>query len=149
MRRFGNPDSAGSQFMICMSDMTRELDGIYAAFGSEGGEYFGPNERVQGSQGDELPHYNPAVAGNGTGEFIVAWDDYRSGTSDIWLSNYSNDLTWSEDFTAPSASGVGEQSSPSVAVGEDGRIHLAWIERSAIGKPTRIWYAVLDSDTPQ
>mmetsp|Transcript_3222 Transcript_3222/g.7769 ORF Transcript_3222/g.7769 Transcript_3222/m.7769 type:complete len:311 (-) Transcript_3222:77-1009(-) len=33
MRRFGAPDSAGSQFIICLSDMTKELDGNYAAFG--------------------------------------------------------------------------------------------------------------------
>jgi len=33
MRRFDNPDSAGSQFMICMADMSKEFDGNYAAFG--------------------------------------------------------------------------------------------------------------------
>lgn len=33
MRRFGNPDSAGSQFIICMGDMKEELDGHFAAFG--------------------------------------------------------------------------------------------------------------------
>lgn len=33
MRRFNRPDSAGSQFMICVTDMRKELDGNYAAFG--------------------------------------------------------------------------------------------------------------------
>mmetsp|Transcript_12875 Transcript_12875/g.20239 ORF Transcript_12875/g.20239 Transcript_12875/m.20239 type:complete len:315 (+) Transcript_12875:61-1005(+) len=33
MRRFYRPDSAGSQFIICLADMTKELDGHYAAFG--------------------------------------------------------------------------------------------------------------------
>ncbi len=121
--------------------------GIYAAFGSEGGAYFGPNERVQGTQGDELPHYNPAVAGNSAGDFLVAWDDYRSGSSDIWLSRYTDELAWSEDFAVPPASGAGEQSSPSLAMDERGGVHLAWIERSAIGKPTQIWYTSAQRDT--
>jgi len=33
MRRFNAPDSAGSQFIICLSDMTNEMDGNYATFG--------------------------------------------------------------------------------------------------------------------
>jgi len=33
MKRFYNPDSAGSQFIISMSDMKAEMDGNYAAFG--------------------------------------------------------------------------------------------------------------------
>jgi peptidyl-prolyl cis-trans isomerase B (cyclophilin B) len=33
MRRFNRPDSAGSQFIICVTDMSKELDGNYAAFG--------------------------------------------------------------------------------------------------------------------
>jgi len=33
MRRFGNPDSAGSQFIISLSDMKDEMEGNHAAFG--------------------------------------------------------------------------------------------------------------------
>jgi len=33
MRRFGTPESAGSQFIICLTDMQAEMDGQYAAFG--------------------------------------------------------------------------------------------------------------------
>jgi peptidyl-prolyl cis-trans isomerase B (cyclophilin B) len=33
MRRFREPNYAGSQFIICMSDMKAEMDGNYAAFG--------------------------------------------------------------------------------------------------------------------
>jgi len=114
---------------------------IYAALATGGGKAFGPNERVQGDQGDALPHYNPAVAGNSDGAFVVAWDDYRNGTSDIWLSSYSDELEWGDDFTLSAAAGAGEQSNPAVTMGSDGTIHLVWIERSALGQPTRIWYA--------
>ncbi|MBT7046029.1 MAG: hypothetical protein HN977_11650, partial [Gammaproteobacteria bacterium] len=51
--------------------------GIFAALGSD--DSFGPNEKVHSKQGDTLPHYNPATAGNNAGNFAVAWDDYRQG----------------------------------------------------------------------
>jgi hypothetical protein len=115
--------------------------GIFAALGAKGGREFGPNERVHGQRGDELAHFNPAVAGNIEGAFVVAWDDYRNGTSDIWLSTYTGELEWGDDFTPPVAGGEGEQSNPSIAMAADGTLHLVWIERSAIGQSTRIWYA--------
>ncbi|MES9898074.1 MAG: hypothetical protein ABW148_03520 [Sedimenticola sp.] len=115
--------------------------GIYASLGYDGGEEYGPNERVQGKSGDKLPHYNPTVAGNSVGAMIVAWDDYRSKTSDIQLSTYTDDMEWSEDFTPPVASGPGEQSNPSIAMDEAGNLHLVWIEASEMGKPSQIWYA--------
>ena len=102
---------------------------------------FGPNEKVHGETGDRQPHYNPATAGNATGDFIVAWDDYRRGDSDIWLSGYTDDLEWSEDFSPPMASGAGEQSHPSIALDEDGGLHLLWIERADPNAPSRLWYS--------
>ena len=114
--------------------------GIFASLGS--GDIFGPNEKVQGDEGDLLPHYNPAVAGNPAGDFIVAWDDYRRGDADIWLSAYGESLNWGADFSPPPASGPGEQTSPSVALGADGRLHLLWIERSTPDSPSRLWYSL-------
>lgn len=115
--------------------------GIYAALGYNGGEEYELNEKVQGDEGDKLPHYNPAVTGNRAGAVIAAWDDYRSGTSDIWLSANSDGMAWSEDFSPPVASGPGEQSNPSITMDESGKLHLAWIEATAVGMPNRIWYA--------
>ena len=115
--------------------------GIFAALGAEGGDIFGPNEKVHGEQGDKQPHYNPATAGNPAGDFVVAWDDFRNGDSDIWLSNYTDDLEWSEDFSPAVASGAGEQSHPSIALDADGGLHLLWIERSDPNAPSRLWYS--------
>ncbi|MGD8420985.1 MAG: hypothetical protein PVJ78_11140 [Gammaproteobacteria bacterium] len=114
--------------------------GIFASLGS--GDIFGPNEKVQGKEGDLLPHYNPAVAGNPAGEFIVAWDDYRRGDADIWLSAYGEGLNWGADFSPPPASGPGEQTSPSIALDADGGLHLLWIERGSPDSPSRLWYSL-------
>ena len=115
--------------------------GIFAALGSDGGAIFGPNEKVHGEAGDKQPHYNPAVAGNPDGDFVVAWDDFRRGDSDIWLSAYNEDDEWSQDFSPAIASGPGEQSHPSIALDDQGRLHLLWIERADMDAPGRLWYS--------
>jgi len=113
--------------------------GIFAAMGSENS--FGPNEKVHGQPGDKLPHYNPATAGNKAGDFVIAWDDYRRGDSDIWISSFNEDEEWSVDHSPKPASGSGEQSHASVAMDEQGGLHLLWIEREKINAPTRLWYS--------
>ncbi len=114
---------------------------IYAALGSSGGVEFGPNEKVQSNKGDELPHYNPAVAGNEEGYFVVAWDDFRNGNSDIWLSHYNEDSEWNSDFSPSPASGSGEQTHASIALDNKGTLHLLWIERAESNAPSQLWYS--------
>jgi len=115
--------------------------GIFAALGSDGGEIFGPNEKVHGEAGDQQPHYNPAAAGNLAGDFVVAWDDFRRGDSDIWLSSYNDDDEWSQDFSPAIASGAGEQSHPAIALDAQGGLHLLWMERADMDAPSRLWYS--------
>ncbi len=123
--------------------------GIFAALGSDAGEIFGPNEKVHGAQGDRQPHYNPATAGNPAGDFVVAWDDFRSGDSDIWLSAYNDDDEWSQDHAPAVASGAGEQSHPAVVIDDQGDLHLLWLERGNMDAPTRLWYSRGRPATPQ
>lgn len=115
--------------------------GIFAAFGSSDDKSFGPNEKVHGKKGDEQPHYNPSVAGNSAGDFIVAWDDFRNSDLDIWLSRYNDDDEWGDDFSPKVASGPGEQSHASVTLDENGGLHLIWISRDDNSSPTGLWYS--------
>lgn len=116
--------------------------GIFASLGAEAGASFGPNEKVHGEEGDTQPHYNPATAGNQAGDFVIAWDDFRRGDSDIWISAYNPDLEWSQDYAPPVASGDGEQSHPSIALDEKDNLHLLWIERAKLDGPSRLWYSL-------
>lgn len=116
--------------------------GIFAALGSDGGKVFGPDEKVHGQQGDRQPHHNPATAGNARGALVVAWDDFRRGDSDVWLSYYDENDEWSEDLAPAPASGAGEQSHPAIALDDAGRLHLLWLERAAPDAPTRLWYSL-------
>ena len=116
--------------------------GIFAALGADAGRIFGPNEKVHAAQGDMQPHYNPATAGNRSGDFVVAWDDFRNGDSDVWISAYNADLEWSEDTAPAVASGSGEQSHASVFLDEQHNLHLLWIERAQLDGPSRLWYSL-------
>ncbi len=113
--------------------------GIFAAMGSENS--FGPNEKVHGQQGDKQPHYNPAAAGNKAGDFVAAWDDFRHGDSDIWISSYDDNDEWRLDHSPSPASGKGEQSHASIAVDDQGALHLLWVEREKTDGSTRLWYS--------
>ncbi len=113
--------------------------GIYAALGSD--DSFGPNEKVHSQKGDKLPHYNPATAGNRNGDFVIAWDDFRLGNSDIWLSSYDDNSEWTVDYSPVSASGKGEQTHASIALDEKSGLHLIWVEREVKDGPTRLWYS--------
>ena len=115
--------------------------GIFAAFGSASDESFGPNEKAHSEKGDQLPHHNPSVAGNTAGEFVVAWDDFRNGNLDVWLSSYNDDGEWGEDYSPLIASGSGEQSHASIVMDDAGGLHLVWISRDDSSSPTRLWYS--------
>jgi len=115
--------------------------GIFSALGSDSGESFGPNEKVHDNNGDLKPHYNPAAAGNRAGSFVIAWDDFRKGTSDIWLSHYDEDDEWGLDISPVVASGKSEQSHPSVYLDELGGIHLLWLQREDVNAPGQLWYS--------
>ena len=113
--------------------------GIFAALG--GADIFGPNEKVHGNEGDLLPHYNPATAGNSAGNFVIAWDDYRNGNLDVWIGTPDSDLEWGKDYAPAVASGSGEQSHPSIHLDDQDNLHLLWIERSHPDAASRLWYS--------
>ena len=115
--------------------------GIFSALGADWGPAFGPNERVHSQFGDNLPHYNPATAGNKKGDFVVVWDDYRHGNSDIWMSSYDDDSEWTEDYTPAIASGEREQSHPAISLDEQGNLHMIWMDRFDLNSPAQIWYS--------
>lgn len=113
---------------------------IYSAVSDDAGADFGPNELVQDMFGENTPQWHPAVAVGAGGRVVVAWDDPRDGTPDIWLSSRLGPGQWSDDTAVTPAYGPGAQSSPSITFGADGTLHLVWIERLE-DQPRRLLYA--------
>ena len=69
-----------------------------------------------------------AVSANGT--FYVAWADGRNAGrgNDILFSRSTNGLNWSAPATLNTDSGSSDQLMPSLAVGSDGSVTVAWLD---------------------
>ncbi len=114
---------------------------VYAALSEDGGARFGKDGKAQDSFGDAIAQWHAAVAGNRRGDLVIAFDDERDGTADIWLTRLTP-AGWGENHTPPAASGPGRQTDPAIALDESGHLHLAWIDRSDDGA-TRLRYTVI------
>lgn len=118
---------------------------VYAADGDiqssrfEDGAWSAPLT-VARTAGDSL---NPVLALDAKGRPQVAWEDYTFGRREILFSSYAGGA-WSRPFNL-SASPDRESARPTIAVGEDARVHVAWQEEDARDAGCYdIYYAVYD-----
>ncbi|MCU7843135.1 MAG: hypothetical protein KZQ93_04770 [Candidatus Thiodiazotropha sp. (ex Monitilora ramsayi)] len=101
---------------------------------------FRTNEKVQDDFSGLSKQRNATVDGHANGLLVVAWSDEREGHTDVMLS-WREQGEWSDDWTVSVASGAGHQNNPTIALDDDGNLHVAWVERKAIGGTTRLKYA--------
>lgn len=114
---------------------------VYGALSRDGGARFGANEKIQDSFGDSMAQWHPAIAAN-SNKLAVAFDDERDGTADIWLAWKAGD-SWGDNIAVPGASGPGVQTSPSIALDAQDRLHVVWVERRTDGAASRLRYTVV------
>lgn len=134
--------SFGTRFAAAWLDKRDFLSGydVYAALSE--GKGFARDQKAQDSFGDAIAQWHVAAAGNGRGDLVIAWDDDRDGSSDLWLTRLTGN-GYGENFTFPETSGPARQTDPAVALDNAGQLHLAWIERPADSDgPTRLRYGV-------
>ncbi len=126
---FGQP-VFGQQIAAAWLDKRDFLSGydVYAALTEPGSLRFAQDAKAQDSFGDAIAQWHATAAGNARGELVIAWDDDRDGSTDIWLTRLTAD-GYAENFTLPAISGPGRQSDPAIALDDAGNLHLAWIER--------------------
>lgn len=132
--------SAGKRVLAVWMDK-RNFEGgykIYAALSEDGGRHFGRNEEVQDPFGDNVPQWHPDVAVSPAGQMVVAWDDRRDETADLWLSWRTESGEWSDDLAIAPGHGPGEQTHPVITFDAQGVLHVAWVSRDAEG--TRLVY---------
>lgn len=130
----------GSRLMAVWLDKRDFLSGydVYGSFSEDQGQSFGADLKVQDIFGDAIAQWHATVAGNPQGGLVVAWDDDRDGTADIWLTSPNNG-GFAENMAPPPASGPLQQSNPALAMDTAGHLHLVWIEATEAG--TRLRYA--------
>jgi len=113
---------------------------VYAAVSDDGGNSFRPNERVQDDFGDNIPQWHASVAISREGRIIVAWDDTRDDTPDIWFSERTGNGQWSDDENWPDGAGRGAQSYPVLLFDERG-LHAVWLDRDGQHQALRYLFA--------
>jgi len=119
----------------------RDFEGgydVYAAQSEPGGGHFRRNEMVQDEFGNNIGQWHAAIAAQ-SGLLVIAWDDDRDGSPDIWLS-WREAFGWSENIAVPGAAGAGIDTSPAMVVDEGGHLHLVWIEQQNALAPTCLRY---------
>lgn len=112
---------------------------VYAALSTDDGKTFGKNLKAQDSFGDTYAQWHASATGNRKGNLVIAWDDDRDGTSDIWLT-WLTPNGFAENVSPAVAAGSGNQTDPVLALDEADNLYLAWIEADA-GGIMRIRYA--------
>ena len=101
---------------------------VYAAVSHDGGNTFIGNEKVGDMLGANQPQWHAVCAMDGHGHAVVAWDDQRDGSPDIWMS-WRRDSGWGDNDSPKGANGAAEQSHPAIVFDKAGRLHMAFIDR--------------------
>lgn len=72
---------------------------------------------------------SPTIAMDGGGNFVIAWADYRNGTSDIYYQQYNSDgVAQGSNRKANDDAGSEYQSYPTIAIDGEGNFVIAWAD---------------------
>ena len=101
---------------------------IYFAGSSDGGKTFSNNVRLNDDPGTAAQAF-PSLAVNTQGAIAVAWEDFRNGDVDIYMTKSPDGgRTFGPNRRVNDDSGKADQSHPSVALGPSGRVYLIWTD---------------------
>jgi hypothetical protein len=138
---YGN--GTGAMRVVLASDSRREIVGswldkrdfaegydVYAAASRDGGKTFTGNEKVEDMMGANQAQWHAVSAMDSEGHAVVAWDDQRDGSPDVWMSWRVGD-SWSDDESPKGANGDASQSHPAIVFDAAGRLHLVFLDRGA------------------
>ncbi len=112
--------------LVAWHDYRNGMRNVYAQRYDAGGGVSGVNFLVNDDVGSSAQN-DPSISMNSSGEFIVAWHDYRSGNGDIYLQRYDSSGNPIEtNFMANDDGGTSSQSDPSVSLSPSGSFVVAW-----------------------
>ncbi len=111
---------------VAWQDYRRNQADMYFSKSTDGGKTFSPNVRVNDDVGRAGQLY-PSLAVDKLGTVYLAWHDFRKGDQDIYFStSVDGGKTFSPNLRINDDSGTAGQFNPSLAVDENGAVHIAW-----------------------
>ena len=118
-------DSAGN-FVIVWEDKRNGNPDIYGQMFNKDGIPQGSNFRVNDDAGTET-QYNPSIAINNGGNFVIVWEDYRNPSTDIYAQIYNADgIPKGTNFKVNDDAGYTGQYFPSIEMDGEGNFVITW-----------------------
>ena len=119
-------------FVITWYDWRNGSDrNIYAQRYDSSGTPIGTNFKVNDDVGAAQQFY-PVIAMDGSGNFVITWEDYRNGeypsyNSDIYAQRYNSaGTTLSSNYKVNDDVGTAFQYNPAIAMADYGRFVITW-----------------------
>jgi hypothetical protein len=120
-------DSTGAAVVV-WGDPRNGTSDIYCQRFNSNGEKLGVNFLVNDDPGS-CRRGGAAVGMAPYGEFVIAWQDYRSGVSKVWAQRYDREGNcFGGNFMVNDADAAGQQGTPDVAVDSSGAFVVTWID---------------------
>ena len=133
-------------FIITWRDYRNGDSDIYAQRYSSDGTPVGSNFKVSDDT-SSVSLANPSIAADGSGNFIITWQDERNGAPDIYAQRYSSDgTTVGGNFRVTNTSQK-IQENPDVKLWNN-RIYSTWTDNRVGGTGFDIWANILEWDNP-
>jgi hypothetical protein len=126
-------DESGNFVIAWMDDRTNPFSDIYAQRYDSVGSTLGSNFKVNDDAGTAY-HLFPAMAGDGSGNFVIAWEDDRGGDFDVYAQRYDrsgNPL--GSNFKVNDGAGTGWERDISAAMDDSGRFVITWTDQREFG----------------
>lgn len=121
------PHSATGEEQRWEESRTGNAD-LYFARSSDGGKTFSSNVRLNDDPGTAAQAF-PSLTVNTQGAVAVAWEDFRNGDSDVYMTQSSDEgRTFGPNRRVNDDAGKADQSHPSIALGPSGRAYLIWTD---------------------
>lgn len=121
---------------VAWQDNRVSPSGIYLAKSLDGGLSFGSNQKV--SPGAGGGQYTPALATGPKGQVYVAWSEYLPTASRLFFGRSRDGGNHFQSHPIDTSSGV-DQHYPTLAVGLEGDIYVAWTEAAL--RPSQVYFA--------
>ncbi len=138
--------SADGGFVVAWEDRRDGNRDIYMQRFAADGSPLGSNSKVNDDAGTSS-QYSPAVSIDGNGNFVIAWEDNRSGMGDIYAQRYAgNGSPLGVNFLVNDDGAEVYQGSPSVAAEDGGNFVIAWYDDHEVEDNYDVYAQRYDSD---
>jgi len=115
-------------FIVTWADYRNGNWDIYAQRYNSSSAPIGSNFKVNDDAGSASQRY-PAIALDGSGNFVITWMDYRNGDADIYAQRYNSAGTPIVlNFKVNDDAGTTYQNNPAIAMDGSGNFVITWMD---------------------